>query len=179
MLNLLIKTIWLMLPAYTPNNFAVLFGGGKPIDFGKNFIDGKRIFGDGKTFRGFFAGIFGGIIVGITQYYIECLFNFKLYSKFPLFTAISFFLMFSIGSLTGDIIGSFIKRRLNIKRGEKAPILDQLDFLIFAFIFAYFHPIFSELFDVKIVVIAFIITPILHKLTNLIAYLLKLKDVPW
>ncbi len=42
-----VKTIWLLLPAYTPNNFAVLFGGGTPIDLGKKFIDGKRILGDG------------------------------------------------------------------------------------------------------------------------------------
>ncbi len=179
MFNLLIKTIWLMLPAYTPNNFAVLFGGGKPIDLGKKFIDGERILGDGKTFRGFFAGVLGGVATGIIQYLIEKAFSINIYAKYPFSVAITFFILFSTGSLIGDMFGSFVKRRFGIKRGEKAPILDQIDFLIFAFLLAYFHPIFSELFDIRIIVIAFIITPILHRITNLIAYLLKLKDVPW
>ena len=179
MLNILIETVWLMLPAYTPNSFAVVFGGGKPIDLGKRFVDGRRILGDGKTFRGFFFGVFGGVLTGCVQYWIEKVLNFRIYSKFPFLEAAGFFLLFSLGSLTGDVFGSFVKRRMGIERGGKAPILDQIDFLIFAFLFAYFHPIFLELFDIRIVVIAFIITPILHRLTNLIAYLLKLKDVPW
>jgi len=37
------QAIWLMLPAYTANPMAVVFGGGTPIDLGKKWIDGKRI----------------------------------------------------------------------------------------------------------------------------------------
>lgn len=176
---ILIKTIWLMLPAYTPNNFAVVFGGGTPIDFGKKFFDGRRILGDGKTFRGLFFGTLGGVLTGIVQYRVENLLGFHFYSKFPLEEALTFFLLFSFGSLVGDIFGSFIKRRIGIERGGKAPILDQIDFLIFSFLFAYPHRVFKELFGIEIIVLAFLITPILHRLTNLIAYLLKLKDVPW
>ena len=45
------------------------------MDFGKNFYDGKRIFGNNKTFRGFFFGLAIGILVGS----IECvLFGFPI-----------------------------------------------------------------------------------------------------
>ena len=37
---------------------ARLFGGGKPIDMGKNFSDNKRILGDGKTIRASFSARF-------------------------------------------------------------------------------------------------------------------------
>ena len=50
-----------MLPAYLPNPIAALVGGGTPIDLGRNFTDGKRVFGDGKTYRGLIIGIFAGI----------------------------------------------------------------------------------------------------------------------
>ena len=52
----LIVAFWLMLPAYVPNNFAAIFGGGTPLDMGRVFQDGERALGDGKTFRGTFAG---------------------------------------------------------------------------------------------------------------------------
>ncbi len=45
----LLSALWIMLPAYLPNPVAALCGGGTPIDNGKNYSDGKRIFGDGKT----------------------------------------------------------------------------------------------------------------------------------
>ena len=45
----LIWALWIMLPAYVPNPVAALLGGGTPIDLRKNYSDGNRIFGDGKT----------------------------------------------------------------------------------------------------------------------------------
>ena len=54
-----------MLPVYTANNCATLFGGGPPLDGGKYFYDGKRILGDNKTYKGFILGTLGGIIAGV------------------------------------------------------------------------------------------------------------------
>jgi len=179
MLWIVITTLWLFLPAYTPNNFAVLLGGGKPLDLGKNFINGKRIFGDGKTFRGFFAGFFGGMITGILQYRIEDFFGLKLFTSLDFHSAIALFFLLSAGSLTGDIAGSFIKRRAGIERGERAILLDQLDFLIAAILLSSFHKDFHLLYKPEILAVAILITPILHVLTNFIAYLLRFKDVPW
>ena len=54
---------WLMLPAFLPNSAAVVFGGGKPIDFGRLWR-GKRILGDGKTWTGLIGGISAGVALG-------------------------------------------------------------------------------------------------------------------
>ncbi len=178
---LILKTIWILLPSYTPNNFAVVFGGGKPIDFGKNFLDGKRLLGDGKTFRGFIFGVLGGIFIANLQYLIEIVANVKIYSVLNYTSFVLFASTLAVGSLLGDMFGSFIKRRLNIERGKPVPLLDQLDFLVFSLGLALliFPDYFKSIFTTSIIIIAFVITPILHFLTNFIAYKLGLKEVPW
>jgi len=178
-INLVLKTIWLLLPSYLPNNFAVIFGGGRPIDLGRTFIDNKRIFGDGKTFRGFFSGIVGGISIAIFQYCIEKPLNIQIYSHLNFQDFIIIASLLSLGSIFGDLIGSFIKRRIGIERGGKAPILDQLDFLIISLLMASLSPSFSVLFSFEVIVTAIVITPALHITTNFIAYKLGLKNVPW
>ncbi|MBE8538650.1 CDP-2,3-bis-(O-geranylgeranyl)-sn-glycerol synthase [Geoglobus acetivorans] len=179
MLEILLTAIWILLPAYTPNNFAVITGGGKPIDLGKNFVDGKRILGNGKTFRGFLGGLAGGLLTGVIQYRIELLFGFSVFSEIPFLSALRLFFLLSFGSLAGDIAGSFIKRRMGIERGEKAPLLDQLDFLVVAYLMASLHESFWEIFTPETIVAGIIITPLLHRLINYLAYLLRLKNVPW
>lgn len=179
MLLEILKTIWILLPAYTPNNFAVIFGGGFPIDFGKNFVDGRRILGDGKTFRGFFSGLIGGVFVAHLQLFIERAAGFAILSSLPYPQFLQLAFLLSFGSLLGDLTGSFLKRRIGLKRGERAPILDQLDFLVFSLLIASFSEAFWEVFSFENILIAFLITPVLHVVTNRIAYLLKLKDVPW
>ncbi len=111
-LKLIITTIWLLLPAYTPNNFAVLFGGGKPLDFGKTFFDGKRILGDGKTIRGFISGIAGGVAIANVQYVIEKALNFKIFSTLLYIDFLAFSFLLSFGAMSGDAFGSFLKRRI-------------------------------------------------------------------
>ncbi len=180
-LKLLALTIWLMLPAYTPNNFAVLVGGGKPIDLGRKFVDGRRILGDGKTFRGFMGGISGGLLTGIVQYGIEKLSGFVYYSSFGLPEILGFFIIFSTGALAGDILGSFVKRRLAIERGGPFPVVDQLDFVFGAFLMSYMimPGVFLSLFQRDVILTAIIITPVLHILVNFLAYKIGKKDVPW
>lgn len=174
-----LKTIWLLLPAYTPNNFAVVFGGGAPLDFGKHFIDGKRILGDGKTIRGFIAGVLGGIFIAHLQLLIERCMGFELYSKlsYDQFARLVFLLAF--GAMVGDSLGSFVKRRFGVERGRCFPILDQLTFLLVAYAFASFSPAFNVLFTTEIIIIGIVITPLLHIAVNFVAYILKLKEVPW
>lgn len=179
MLDVIAKTIWLLLPAYTPNNFAVVLGGLKPMDFGKNFFDGKRIFGDGKTFSGFFGGIIGGIFVANLQRITEKSLGVSLLSSLDY---LDFFLLTSalaLGAMLGDLVGSFVKRRLNFKHGESFPVVDQLSFLVFAILIASFTPVFWKIFTVFEIITAFIITPLLHLAVNVIAFKLKLKEVPW
>ncbi len=91
----------------------------------------------------------------------------------------------AFGSLLGDVLGSFIKRRVGIQRGGKAPVLDQYDFVIGAFLLtgALFsgwlltHYILNEAIFGLILII--VLTPILHRVVNIIGYRIGKKEVPW
>jgi CDP-2,3-bis-(O-geranylgeranyl)-sn-glycerol synthase len=161
-LQLVVEALKFIFPAYCANAVPVLFGGGRPIDFGKKFLDKKPIFGKNKTFRGFFAGLLIGSGVGCLE---SLLFRYH----------VSFGFLLSLGALFGDLTGAFIKRRLNIAPGELLPIIDQIDFIVGAFLFALpLQILYSEL-----AITALIITPPIHLLTNFGAYKLGLKSNPW
>ncbi|MFP4654441.1 MAG: CDP-2,3-bis-(O-geranylgeranyl)-sn-glycerol synthase [Methanohalobium sp.] len=175
-----------MLPAYTPSPAASLFGGGKPIDFGLTLKDGERIFGDGKTFRGLVAGTIIGLTIGLIQV-VLVLNGFTLFKiQFPIFGntitgAAAVIFSLSFGSLLGDLCMSFIKRRLKLKRGAPFPVIDQLDFVLGAWVLAYLvAPVwFVTHFTYKIIIIVLILTPLLHVSTNVIGYLIGVKKEPW
>ncbi len=173
-LVLIIKSLWLMLPAYIANPTAVLFGGGKPIDFGKNWSDGRRILGDGKTYRGLFGGAACGIIVGMLQRAAPA-------SDIFIIPSITAVITLSIGALLGDMVKSFFKRRLGFERGEKLPLVDQLDFVAGAWVLTYvFDPQwFAENFTFWIIITVLVLTPILHRATNILGYHIKVKKEPW
>ncbi len=171
---ILIKAVWLMLPAYIANPTAVVFGGGTPVDFGKKWGDGRRILGDGKTFRGLVGGTACGIIVGIIQMNVPSQWSL---GSFTLTTIITL----SFGALLGDIVKSFFKRRAGFERGAELPLIDQLDFVAGAWVLTYiFDPQwFSENFTLWIIITVLILTPLLHRITNIIGYYIKLKKEPW
>ena len=64
---IIVEALKFIFPAYCANGTPVLAGGGTKMDFGKNFVDGKRIFGNNKTFRGFFFGWGVGFGVGLVE----------------------------------------------------------------------------------------------------------------
>ncbi len=170
----IIKAVWLMLPAYIANPTAVVFGGGTPIDLGKNWRDGRRIFGDGKTFRGLVGGTACGIIVGLVQMQVSPMWYLGIFT----FTSIA---TLSFGALLGDIVKSFFKRRLGFERGAKLPLIDQLDFVAGAWVLTYvFDPQwFNDNFTFWIIITVLVLTPVLHRLTNIIGYYIKVKKEPW
>lgn len=163
-----------MIPAYVPNPAAVVFGGGTPIDFGKNFSDNRRIFGDGKTFRGLFGGILTGVAVGFLLMAIEG------YMGWSIHTALSVVLL-AVGALLGDLVKSFFKRRFNKERGEEWLIADQYDLVVGAFVLLVIFdlPWVLEQISPLVAVWIVIITPLLHRAVNIIGYLAGVKDVPW
>jgi CDP-2,3-bis-(O-geranylgeranyl)-sn-glycerol synthase len=183
---ILIQSFWLILPAYTPNSFAVIFGGGTPVDMGKNHTDGRRIFGDGKTWRGLVAGIVCGSLVGTLQIYLETLVDHEFFLGFgstP--TAYLIVILLAVGAMVGDLVGSYIKRRLNKPRGAKLSVLDQFDFLIIAWVLVlifnwnwYFE---RYIYGLNIIGLIFILilTLILHRFTNIVGYKLGKKKEPW
>ena len=173
---LILKAVWLMLPAYIANPTAVVFGGGTPVDFGKKWKDGRRILGDGKTFRGLAGGTACGIAVGLIQMNVTSQWSSGLGS----FTPVAIITL-SFGALLGDMVKSFFKRRLGFERGAKLPLVDQLDFVAGAWVLTYiFEPQwFSDNFTFWIMITVLILTPLLHRLTNIIGYYIRLKKEPW
>jgi CDP-2,3-bis-(O-geranylgeranyl)-sn-glycerol synthase len=166
-----------MLPAYIPNSVAVATGGGTPIDFGKNFNDGKRIFGDGKTWRGFIIGSLAGILVGMLLIFLQATYALTF---LPTMT-IAGVTLFAVGALLGDLAKSFFKRRLGKPSGSKWPVADQYDLVAGAFILAVIFDAgwFLSVMTWPIVLAIVIITPILHRVTNMIGFAAGVKKVPW
>jgi CDP-2,3-bis-(O-geranylgeranyl)-sn-glycerol synthase len=183
-------------PAYATNASMVIWGrNGTPIDGGRIFIDGKRIFGDGKTWQGLGGGVLTGTIVGIVLVilsrffiwdfvqdqvmlvpmaladlnYLEAFFN------PPILLGILRVFLVALGAPLGDLIGSFLKRRLNLERGAPAPIIDQLDFLLGSIFLAWIVFPLQWMY----IVFALLITLLLHVLANTLGFKLGYTRVPW
>ncbi len=149
--------IW-VLPVYAANSSATLsrlLPKTHPIDLGARFFDGKRILGDGKTFEGIIIGLTVGYVAGKLVYP-------PFYDPFP----------YVLLALLGDMAGSFVKRRMGLERGAEAPLLDQLDFLLFSYLA---HPPISP----EAAALLIVLTYFVHRLANVVAYLIDLKKEPW
>lgn len=182
-------SVYYIIPAYVGNGFAVVTGGGRPIDLGRKFTDKRRILGDGKTIRGFIGGLMVGFSAGLLQLVIANPLNELMQSLIIQYQlgidatvvermispSILRVFLISLGALLGDLLGSFIKRRMDLERGKPAPLLDQLDFVAVALLFGY---IVTPLPWAYLVVIL-VLTPLIHLMANGIAYKAGLKSVPW
>jgi CDP-2,3-bis-(O-geranylgeranyl)-sn-glycerol synthase len=185
-LDLIVRTFWLMFPAYAVNSAAVFVGGGTPMDLGKKAKDGERYLGDGKTWRGFFGGTFVGVLIGLAQNWIALQLPENGYvvpfaRDYPYATYVIALLCF--GSMTGDAIGSYIKRRMKIPRGGKANIMDPLGFVLMAWLFVgigstmWFYDYMLK--DIVPIITMLVLTPLIHRLTNILGYKMGKKKVPW
>jgi len=181
-LELLAVAVWAMLPAYVPNNAAVLAGGGPPIDGGRT-LGGNRLLGDGKTWRGAAGGLLAGAALALvlnrlapTVESVGVLVPGTL-PRFPLAAVLAL----PAGALAGDIAASFLKRRLDRERGAPVPGLDQLDFVVGALVVTALAAPgwFLAVFTLPVVVVVLVLTPLLHLGTNAAAYRLGLKDEPY
>ncbi len=178
---ILLQAIYFFLPAYFAN-MAPVFAAklmpsfSYPLDCYAT-RKGHRILGDHKTWRGLCAGIIIAVVVVIVQRMVlDTSFGFTL-SIVPYHTISPLLLgvLFGAGTLAGDAVKSFFKRRRGITSGQPWPVWDQLDFVIGALIFValVYQPSFT------IIIILLVISPLLHKATNIIGYWLGLKKVPW
>ena len=168
---LILQSFWFVAPAYAANGFPPLMRGKIPIDRGKKFRD-ERLFGDGKTWEGLLGGIIFGVFVGSLQIYWQTYLPDKLGLMTMTFPII---FLLTLGTMAGDIGGSFVKRRMRMRRGERALFLDQLGFLLMAFLFTW--PIYMPRLDMMVVLV--LLTPIIHWLANVFGYWVKVKRNPW
>jgi len=158
------RALYFIFPAYCANAAPVIFGGGRPIDAGRTFLNGKPLLGSHKTIRGFFSGLLIGMLVGCVQHLLT-----------PEEAPILLGFVLSLGALVGDLTESFIKRRLNLPPGSSLPIADQLDFVVGAIFFS----LMVSSPPLSVLLIVLIITPPIHLLTNILAYLLGIKKNWW
>ena len=167
----MIQLLLFILPAYFANAAPVVFGGGAPVDFGKKLSDKQRLLGPGKTWRGLFSGVAVGSLVGLLE---------AIALGAPLLALQG--LLLSIGTMLGDLLGSFIKRRQKQPPGHPSVFLDQLLFLFVALALAY--PVYSAPnAPLKVgwegAIFLIILTYVAHASSNWLANKLGLKKVPW
>ena len=174
----------------------------QPIDGGRRLSDGHRILGDGKTWNGLIGAIIGaGLLCMLTHsigenhlvdggIFLDPLIWatpddwFWIGGEWGAAFIVGAFL--GLGCMIGDCAGSFVKRRTGKKRegdeSSKAPLLDTLPFAICTFTMglllfpnliignpALITPMFGLL----------ILTPVIHRLTNIFGYWVGLKEVPY
>lgn len=181
---IILEALFFIIPTYVANGmanvirvFPIIKRWNTPIDFGRSY-KGKRILGDGKTFRGFVGGTFFALIGGYVQYFISQKYEFthvSFYNEASLLKVIALAGLMGFGALVGDAVKSFFKRRVGITRGRPWPPFDQLDFIVGGVLLG--APIYFP--GWTIVLILLIITPVIHLVSNITAYLLKIKDVWW
>jgi len=174
MLEYILSLIWFYFPAGAANMAPVLFKWfpflNYPVDFGKKFAD-KPIFGPHKTYRGFVFGILAAVAWLALQRFV---YNINLAYTLIDYNSINIwylgFLM-GFGALLGDLVRSFVKRRLDIAPGKSWFPWDQIDFIIGAIIFSYLYIPLS----IDRILVAVILGVILHPAFNYMGYILKIK----
>ena len=179
--------LWIMMPAYLANTIAVVTGGRFPIDQGKKLGDGNRILGDGKTWSGLLGGTIGGIVVG----YLQLNFGNSIIDGIAGTNSETFwgdtpfliFFLLAFGALFGDLTASFFKRRQNLNRGDKYPLLDMYDFIVMSLLLTFILGggwLQTWIFDGNVSLFTLLIaTPILHRGVNIIGFKIGLKNEPW
>ncbi|UCE88799.1 MAG: CDP-archaeol synthase [Pseudomonadota bacterium] len=114
-----------------------------PLDAGKTFVDGHPVFGASKTVRGLLAALTATTI-----------------------TAVVMGLSWQLGLLTGalamcgDLMSSFIKRRMGLAPSTRATGLDQIPEALLPLLVLRM-PLALTVWDIAVVVAAFVATDVL------------------
>lgn len=171
------KVIWLLLPAAFANMAPVLGkiifpNWNKPIDSGLTWKN-KEIFGAHKTYRGFCAAIVTGFFVFCLQQAIHAKIPWMRPMSIIDYNVISPFFGAWLGfcAITGDLIKSFFKRRLNIPSGQAWVPFDEIDWIVASLggLSILFIPSF------KLIWTALLIFTVLDFITNWVAAKIGLK----
>ncbi len=180
--------LWLLLPAYIANAFATLpRGRGPPMDLGRTWTaDGRRVFGPSKTWSGFLVAGFGAMPFGLLEAWLILLAppNLALVPVLApsVLAAVPLAALLTFGAMTGDALGSFLKRRLGRESGSRVVLLDQLPFVLvpIGLGFLFYPSLFGGVFlSWEAVLWLLVFTLGLHVGFNWIGHKAGLKKVPW
>ena len=162
-----LKALYFFLPAYLANMAPVLF---RWIPFKQPVYE--KWFGKNKTWRGLAVAI----IIGTLVFYLQKLAYISGFKTLAIIDYADFSILLGFllgtGAILGDLVESHYKRKIGIKPGEPLLIWDQLDYALGGLalaLFVYIPPI-------KIVLIIFLASPLLHVVVNYIGYLLKISE---
>ena len=157
----------------------------KPIDFGKNFADGKRLFGDNKTWKGmlgyilfntFFAVLWGFVCQGGV---LKDLNFFYQYHENTIPFNLLIGVLLGLGYSIFELPNSFLKRRLDITPGKSISgfwkvffvFLDQADSVFgVALVVWFFYPLGILLYLLYVLVGA-----ATHLILNMMLYFMHLR----
>lgn len=124
----LIKLLIFIAPIYAANTTPVFAAKAKfieflnkPVDFNITFM-GKPLFGSHKTVRGYVVGVFSGTFLAVYLNYFTGFWTIE--------QALLLGFLVSFGSLLGDTLKSFFKRRIDIPPGQDWVPFDQLDYSV-------------------------------------------------
>ncbi len=186
---LVVQGLWAILPAYASNVFATLVGGGPPVDGGRTWSDGRRVLGDGKSWRGLLLAPVLAVLLTVGLHHAAPSVGLGVtdFGASPFYLVHAYAL--ALGALVGDMTASFVKRRLGKERGARWLGPDQYDFIAGALVFGVLAGLatalalgtnwFMDTFTLGPVLVILILTPGLHLLVNGIGYLIGVKEVPW
>ena len=169
----IIEELYFALPIYIGNMMPVFV---KKI----NFLDypiNSKLFGEHKTYRGFVSAIFIAIIVFYIQSYF---YDFEIIKKISLINyreenLILLGFLAGFGTMLGDLIKSYFKRKKNIKPGESWFPFDQIDYMFGALVFVY--PVVN--LNLKNMLVLLLTAPFLHIIANYIGYFIGLRERKW
>jgi CDP-2,3-bis-(O-geranylgeranyl)-sn-glycerol synthase len=191
-------------PAFISNGLMPLLANIKgiprfPLDGGRTHKDGQRVLGEGKSWNGLILGTIGSFLLGIliahfiypfveditiqnfadgvtTLKYItqdEILFIMRIWKNPAIFYP-GLFLM-CLGAPIGDLLGSYVKRRRGMSRGDLFLFWDQDDFLIGSILLSFWAfpiPWYQ-------IIVLLLFTPLTTTLANIFAYYIEKKTVPY
>jgi CDP-2,3-bis-(O-geranylgeranyl)-sn-glycerol synthase len=187
-LKVAIDVLWVLLPAMIANATATIpRGRGPPMDFGRLWPrDGRRVLGASKTWSGFWFGTLFAIPFGLLEAWLYLLAppSLQIVPSYgpTVLAAVPLVVLLCAGAMTGDALGSFVKRRLGRDSGARTLALDQLPFVLLpvGVGVVLFPSVFVPTF-VSLEALAWLLvyTLGLHALFNYIGYYAGLKKVPW
>lgn len=106
-----------------------------PMDFNKKFIDGKRIFGDNKTWKGFVGYLVLNVLITVIWGFVcnGCGINhlnyFYVNNNNTIIFNIFIGLLLGLGYSLFELPNSFIKRRIGIEEGKSTNGLKKIFFI--------------------------------------------------